>query len=135
MGSVVAIVVVIVVTCAVTWVFRARRRSLVPKRGLGVGADLDGLAETPRVRIRSVTRTAPGRVRVVFDQEDGPDMEVMVSLPDDDFGLALLEEWQQDGSAIAIVIPPESQLIRLRSVESLQHLTLRRADDGSHPAD
>jgi len=55
-------------------------------------------------------------------------MEIVVSLGDDEFGSALLEEWQKDGSDIAMVIPPESQLVRLRSVESLQHLTLRRTD-------
>ena len=128
MGSLLAIVVVIVVGYAVASVFRARRRSLVPKRGLGVAADLGGLADAPTVRIRSVTRESPERVRVVFAQPEAPDMEIVVSLGDDEFGSALLEKWQKDGSDIAMVIPPESQLVRLRSVESLQHLTLRRTD-------
>jgi hypothetical protein len=126
-GSVLAIVVVIVVGYGVYAIFRARRRSLVPKRGLGVGADLGGLADAPRVRVRSVTRMSSDRVRVVFEPEEGSDMEFAFSLPEDDFGSTLLEEWQRDGSPIAMVIPPDSPLVRLRSVESLQHLTLRRA--------
>jgi hypothetical protein len=127
---VLAVLVVLVVGYGIYSVFRARRRSLVPERGLGVGADLGGLADAPRVRVGSVTRMAPDRVRVVFEQEEGPDMEVVVSLGDEEFGSALLEEWQRDGSAIAMVIPPQSRLVRLRSVESLQHLTLRRAEGG-----
>ena len=128
MGGLLAIVAVVVVGYAVASVFRARRRSLVPKRGLGVAADLGGLADAPTVRIRSVTRVGPEQVRVVFDQADGPDIDMVVALGDDEFGSALLEEWQRDGSEIALVIPPESRLVRLRSVQSLQHLTLRRAD-------
>ena len=127
MGNVLVILVAIAVGYGVFSVFRARRRSLVPKRGLGVAADLGGLADTPRVHVRSVTRLSPDRVRVVFAPEEGSDTEFVFSLGDGEFGSELLEEWQRDGSAIAMVIPSDSPLVRLRSVESLQHLTLRRS--------
>jgi hypothetical protein len=126
-GSVLAILVAIGIGYAVFAVFRARRRSLVPKRGLGVGADLGGLGDAPRVRVRSVARLSPDRVRVVFDPEEGSEMEFVFSLGEDEFGADLLDEWQHDGSPIAMVIPPDSPLVRLRSVESLQHLTLRQS--------
>jgi hypothetical protein len=58
------------------------------------------------------------------------DLDFLVSLRDEDFGSDLLEEWRRSDSSIAIVIPPNSHLVRLRSVDSLQHLTLRRVEDG-----
>ena len=127
-GSLITIAVLVVVGVALTAVFRARRRSLVPKRGFGVAADMGGLADAPQVQIRSVDRTGPDRIHVVFTPEEGTDLEFDVSLADDDFGSELLDEWHRDRSTLAMVIPPQSRLIRLRAIESLQHLTLRRAD-------
>ena len=126
----VVLLVVVVVVAGVASVVRTRRHTLVPKRGFGVGADLAGLAETPTVRIRSLARTSPTEVRVVFVGEGGPEdeREVRLALSDEDYGLELLEEWQQAGSRLAVVVPPESRILRLRSVTTLQHLTLRRAD-------
>ncbi len=128
MGTLLTVAVLIVVAVALTSVVRARRRSLVPKRGFGVAADLGGLADAPQVRLRSVTRTSADQVRVVFGMTDGPDLACDVSLEQGDFGSELLDEWQRGGTALAMVIPPQSRLIRLRAIESLQHLTLRRAD-------
>jgi hypothetical protein len=49
-------------------------------------------------------------------------------LNEDDFGFGLLREWQRAGTAVAIVMPPDSHIVRLRSVDDLQPLTLRRVD-------
>ena len=128
-------IVVIAVLLAFSFV-RSRRRQLVPQRGFGVAADLGGLADAVHGRIRSVITTAPGRVRVVFATDAHPpqpavaDLELLVSLDEGDFGFGLLQEWQAAHSSVAMVMPPGGRLVRLRSVESLQHLTLRRVDGG-----
>ena len=123
------VALVVVVGLGVAMVLRSRQQSLIPKRGFGIAADMDGLADAQRVRVQSVTRTAPDRVRVVFEAEAGTDLEFVVALEGDDFGSGLLDEWRRDGSAIAMVLPPQSRLVRLRSTESLQHLTLHRVDE------
>ena len=53
-----------------------------------------------------------------------------MSLGADDSGFDLLHEWRRSASPLAIVIPPGSRLVRLRSIDSLQPLTLRRLDAG-----
>jgi hypothetical protein len=115
-----------VVVGVVVWV---RRDSLVPKRGMGFAADMGAMAAATRVSVRAVTRTTPERVTVVLAPDDSTDeLTYVVSLAEDDFGFGVLESWQRDGSVIAFVIPRDSHLLRLRSVESLQSLTLRRVD-------
>jgi hypothetical protein len=131
------ILAVLAVGLYVGSVVRRRRSALFPKRGFGVRADLDGVSDAPRVRVRALQRTAPDRVAVTFAKEAGPgdappeppfELEFIVLLQESEFGSGLLEEWQQAGSSIALVIPPGSRLLRLRSLDTLQHLTLRRID-------
>jgi hypothetical protein len=126
---------------ALAWTFiRRRRNSFVPQRGTSIGADLGALSDQPRVRIREVTTTGADRVRLVLtpdsDSVDGPgpepspDMELVVALAEDDHGLDLLHDWRRSGAVLAIVLPPGSRLVRLRSVDNLQPLTLHRLDEG-----
>jgi hypothetical protein len=117
-----------------------RRRGIVARRGLSIGADLGMLADTPRVRVRAVTKAGPDRVRLVLSPEPSPvegsglttssDLDLVVYLREEEFGFGLLHEWKRAESSIAIVIPPNSPLVRLRSVDDLQPLTLRRVVEG-----
>jgi hypothetical protein len=119
---------------------RWRRRSFVPQRGTSIGADLGVLSDQPRVRVREVSMEGPDRVRLVLTPEadagDGPvrepspDLDFVVALGPDNGGFDLLHEWRRSASPLAIVIPPGSRLLRLRSIDSLQPLTLRRLDSG-----
>jgi hypothetical protein len=130
---VVLLAVALLAVLAVSFVQR-RRHSFVPRRGTSIGADLGALSDQPRVRVQEVTLIGPDRVRLVLtpDPHDEADptarsaLDVIVSVRDDQ--LELLRQWQQSASGLAIVIPPESRLIRLRSIEDLQPLTLRRVD-------
>jgi hypothetical protein len=56
------------------------------------------------------------------------DLVFVVSLKEGDSGYELLREWQRSGSSLALVIPPGSRLLRLRSIDNLQPVTLRRLD-------
>jgi hypothetical protein len=138
-ASVGVVLVLLLLLIYIGSIVRGRRGGVVAKRGIGIGADLGTLADAPRVRVRSVTRTGLDRVRVVLALEAGSDssatanpadLDLLVSLQDGDFGSDLLEQWRQSDSSIAIVIPPDSRLVRLRSTESLQNLTLRRVEEG-----
>jgi hypothetical protein len=128
----VASVVLVIVVIGVVWIVvafvRSRRYGLEAKRGLSIGADLGQLADTPKVTVRTVTTAGTGTVRLVLAAESEADIDVIVSLNEDDFGFGLLREWQRAGTAVAIVMPPDSHIVRLRSVDDLQPLTLRRVD-------
>jgi hypothetical protein len=130
----VAVVVILVVLIAyAVATIRRRRRGVVAERGISVGADLAALADAPRVHVREIRMVAPDRAEVVFAPEDDAPGETplrfVVWLRRDEFGYDLLTRWQAAGDPIALVLPPGSHLVRLRSVESLQHLTLRRLDE------
>jgi hypothetical protein len=117
-------------------VFRRRGRGIVARRGMSIGADLGMLADAARVQIRGLTQTGSDRVRLVLspaldptgDPPQPPDVELVVLLSADEFGFEVLNEWKRSEAWIAIVTPPSSRIVRLRSVDSLQPLTLRRAD-------
>jgi hypothetical protein len=109
-----------------------RRQGLVAQRGTSIGADLGALADQARVRVRSVMKEGPDRVRVVLTPEADPetDLDLVVLLREDEFGFELLHEWKRSERSIAIVMPPDSRIVRLRSIDDLQPLTLRRVDEG-----
>lgn len=128
MASVVVIVVVALgVGLAVSFV-RSRRHGLEAKRGLSIGADLGMLGDTPTVTVQAVTIAGPDKVRLVLSRDDGTNLDLAVSLHEDDFGYGLLRDWQRDGTSVAIVMPAGSHIVRLRSVDDLQPITLRRVD-------
>jgi hypothetical protein len=131
----VANVVLVVVLLLIVWFvvsFVRRRQGLVAQRGTSIGADLGALADQARVRVRSVMKEGPDRVRVVLTPEADPetDLDLVVLLREDEFGFELLHEWKGSERSIAIVMPPDSRIVRLRSIDDLQPLTLRRVDEG-----
>jgi hypothetical protein len=147
----VANVAVLLVVALASWfvvsVVRRRRHGLVAERGTGIGADLGVLSDAPRVTVKTVTAIGADRARVVLRREtpavvDGGtktgaaegtadpsgDLDMVVHLRPEDSGFALLQGWQEAGMALALVIPPQSRIVRLRSIDDLQPLTLRRVD-------
>jgi hypothetical protein len=121
-------------------IVRRRGRGIVARRGTGVGADLGALADQPRVRVRAVTKTGPDNVRLVLSPEPDPsaapelttpsDLDLVVFPREEDFGFELLHEWRRSESSLAMVMPPDSWIVRLRSIDDLQPLTLRRVGEG-----
>src|SRR5258708_2457670 len=142
MAYVALVVVVVFLVLYRGAIFRHRGRGIVARRGMSIGADVGALADKPRVRVRSVMIEGPDRVRVVLTPEPGgpeggapgvgpgvgpgtsPDLDLVVALNEDEFGFELLHEWKRSGTSIAMVIPPDSRLVRLRSIDDLQPLTL-----------
>jgi hypothetical protein len=140
-ANIVLVLVVLVAIGFVVTMVRRRRHGLVAERGTSIGADLGALSDQPRVRVRSVIQVAADRVRVVLTPDTGPDdrpddrpgasedLDFTVMLEDDDFGFEMLHKWKRSQDVLAVVLPPDTRIVRLRSVEDLQPLTLRRADD------
>ena len=137
MANVLLVLLVVLAAWYLVSTVRRHRRGIVAERGISVGADLASLADKPRMRVRSVSKVDPDRVRLVLipetDRDDGlstsSDLELLVLLGEDDFGFDLLQEWRRSETSVAIVIPPDSRIVRLRSIDDLQPLTLRRADE------
>ncbi len=138
MDSVLLVVVVVVVAGLVIVYVRGRGRGLVAKHGMSIGGDMAMMADRPRARVAMVAPEGSGRVRLVlsFESLDGPafapeaDREYVASLEQDSFGFGLLRQWQQGDHALAVAVPPGGRLLRLRSTEDLQHLTLRLVEWG-----
>jgi hypothetical protein len=132
------IVLVLLNYYAVRAVWRRRSR-IVPLRGFGTAADLGRLRQdVPRVRVRDISVVGPDETRLtvgpVRDPQD-PDLglddaetEYRIAMDERDPGFEILHDWLSDQTVLGIVLPPESRLIRLRSVDGLQPLTLRRLD-------
>ena len=139
MGNLAVVVLVVLVVYSTVVLLRRRGHGIIARRGLSIGADLGALSDAPRVRIQSFAAAGPDRVRLVLAPEKvqidrdpapgSPDLDLMVWLREEEFGFGLLQEWQKSGHLIAMVLPPGGRLVRLRSVDDLQHLTLRRAGD------
>jgi hypothetical protein len=130
MGSVVLLVLLALMVGFLVSVIQRRRRSLVGQRGMSIGADLGALSDQPRVRVADLEAIGPDSARLVLSPEPATveDRVFVVSLKEGDSSYRLLEEWRRSGSSLAIVIPPGSRLVRLRSIDNLQPLTLRRLD-------
>jgi hypothetical protein len=138
MGSVIVVVVIVLFGVYVTVIVRHRRRGLVAERGMSIGADLGTLRDQHRVRIVEATVTGQDRVHLRFEPEDNPDPDERAPVPalSDDVkldegenGFEMLCEWRDAATTLAIVYPG-SHLVRLRALDSLQPLTLRRVDAG-----
>jgi hypothetical protein len=84
--------------------------------------------------VHGVSISALGVVRLSLiparqeDQAKGLDGDFLVALTASDPEYLILREWLEHGSDVAVVMPPESNLIRLRNLADLQPLTLRRLD-------
>lgn len=139
MAYVALVILVLFLVLYIGSIVRRGGRGIVARRGMSVGADLGMLADKPRVRVLAVTPEGPERLRLVLRPEPGPadapgpttspDVDLVVFLREDDFGFELLHEWKRTGMSIAMVMPPDSRIVRLRSVDDLQPLTLQRVDE------
>jgi hypothetical protein len=138
----VANVAFLLVAALLTWfivsAIQRHRRGLVAERGMSIGADLGALADQPRVRVRALAVTGPDRVLLVLRPEVAPDdgmpsadLELVVNLRAEEFGFNQLQAWKQSQSVLAIVMPPDSHILRLRAIDDLQPVTLRRVERGS----
>jgi hypothetical protein len=130
MGNVVLVLVLVLMVGFLVSFIQRRRRSLVGKRGMSIGADLAALSDQPRVRVADLTTVGPRSARLVLTPEPATseDLVFVVSLSEGESGYQLLQEWQRSASPVAVVIPPGSHLLRLRSIDTLQPLTLHRLD-------
>ncbi len=139
-ANVVLLIVVALFAWSVVRVVRRHRRGLVAERGTSIGADVAAMADQPCVRVRAVNGGGPDHVLLVLTPQPGPgagvddatspDLEVLVNLREGEFGFSLLQEWRRSQAALAIVMPPDSRILRLRAVDDLQPLTLSRANRG-----
>ena len=133
--------------CVVAITVWRRRGQLVSQRGMGVRADLERLRDVPRVRVSELTMTAPDVARLALVAAPGGDrnstdaptdtdtdggqrlgLEFSIAMNESDPGYPLLNDWIDRQCVLGVVIPPDSRLIRLRCLEDLQPLTLRRVD-------
>jgi hypothetical protein len=115
-----------------------RRSSLISTRGFGVRADVERLHDLPQVRVSEVTVTDPNVARLVLadanvsdaDSSDSSPVELVfsVELDEADRRFDLLHEWLERQSVLGIVLSSENQILRLRCLEDLRPLTLRRLD-------
>ncbi len=110
-----------------------RRTQLIPERGTSVRADVGVLHDVPRVRLSDVQMVGTEVARIVFvavDAEHAAAAEdaMLVSISEREQGFAILRGWYEQGSILGLVIPPDSRLVRLRGLDDLQPLTLRRVD-------
>jgi len=153
------VALVLAIALVVTLIVTRIRRStgIVAQRGTGIRQDLGTMSDRPRIRVRSVTVTAPERVHLVLtplprsshggdsakgdadpdpdadpepdpDPDPDPDLDFDVILNESAFGFALLNQWQESQCSIAIVTPPGTRILRLRSIDDLQPLTLSCVD-------
>ena len=130
MSNIVLLVVVVLVAWLVVATIRRRRHGLVAERGTSIGADLGTMRDQPRVRVRAVTTTGPGRAHLLLAPDSGgSEVDLDVFLDQDEVGFELLQEWSQRQCPLAIVSLPGNELVRLRNVDDLQPLTLRRVTD------
>lgn len=133
MASLVIVLGVALVSGSVLALVRHNRRTLVGKRGTGVGADVGALTDQPQVRIVTVATVGADRVRIVLAHQPVADpplpaLEIVAALGEGEFGFGLVHQWMRSGQVLALVTPSDSRIVRLRSLDDLQPLTLRRTD-------
>lgn len=114
-----------------------RRSQLVGARGVGVGADIGHLHDVPRVHVDDLTMIGPEVARLALTPATSPDPGstekapggvFLISMSLQDPGFAILQDWLERRSTLGLVMPPDSSIIRLRSLDDLQPITLRRVD-------
>ena len=105
---------------------------------MGVRADLERMRDAPRATVVELRATGARSARLVLrpvaagdGSGGGADLEFVVEVGVSDPGWDVLRGWRDAGSVVAVVMPPESSLLRLRGLDDLQPLTLRRLD-GPH---
>jgi len=103
---------------------------------MGVRADLERMRDAPRATVVELRATGDRTARLVLrpvtvnGTSGDADLEFTVEVGVSDPGWDMLRGWRDEGSVLAVVMPPESSLLRLRGLDDLQPLTLRRLDAG-----
>ena len=109
-----------------------RRHGLVGVRGFGPGADLGRLHDAPRVRVGGLAVDGPDRARLLLIPGDSDSAtaptEAIVAIAEGDPEFAILQRWLEDQSVLGVVMRPDNRIIRLRSLDDLQPITLRRLE-------
>jgi len=114
------------------------RSAIVPVRGMSTTADVGRLRDMPRVVVRDLTLTDADVARLTLESAadshpaespSAPESEYLVALNAGDPEYHVLIDWVAHRSVLGIVLPPGSRLLRLRNVDDLQPITLRRVDD------
>jgi len=108
---------------------------MVGVRGFGPSADIGRLQDAPRVRVSEFVVTGPERARLVLvpardagGHAADAEAEYVVAVDTDEPAFEILRDWQADQRVLGAVAPRESRILRLRSLDDLQPLTLRRLD-------
>ena len=131
MATVILVLAVFLVVWGALTFLRRRGHGIVARRGTSIGADLGTMADRPRMRVETVLKAGSDTVRLVLVPEaETAELDLLVALNEDEFGYEQLHAWKRDRTWLAVVLPPASRIVRLRSTEDLQPLTLRRVDDG-----
>jgi len=101
-------------------------------------ADVERLYELPRVCVSGLTMTEQDVARLELSPkktndgiEHSPGMvarDYLIALNESDAGFELLRGWLEHQNVLGVVLPPESRIVRLRCLDDLQPLTLRRLD-------
>ncbi len=135
MTGALAVLIWLVLVWWVVGVIRKRRTSIVPQRGMSVGADVGRLRDMPRVQVAEVTVLGSDRAHVVLHPVDAThsgDLRVDdgfdIWLADRDPALDQLREWRDDQSVLGMATSVDSNIVRLRCIDDLQPVTLRRLD-------
>ncbi len=128
--------IVVVLVAGEVW---RRRDRLVPKRGLSVRADVERLHDMPRVIVAEfsaigadsarLTLVSAGAGRLEAAREAPVMGEFLIAISDREAGYAILRDWRDHKSVLGVVMPPDTRIMRLRSLDDLQPLTLRLLDD------
>ena len=132
----------LLVIAGLTWLLWSailrHRSQVVSVRGMSTTADVGRLHDMPRVQAHDLTMMgADSAYLTVVSLENpeganpdaaGTESEFLIAINQGDPGWGILQDWIAHGTVLGIVVPPESRLLRLRSVDDLQPLTLRRLD-------
>jgi hypothetical protein len=135
-------VLLLLVIGGLTWLLWGavlrHRAQVISVRGMSTTADVGRLHDMPRVQARDLTMMGPDSayltVMTTANPEGanpdpvGTEAEFLIAINEGDPGFAQLHEWIERQSILGIVVPPASRLLRLRCVDDLQPLTLRRLD-------
>jgi hypothetical protein len=134
--GIITLLIVLLVAWSIASAIWRRRTSLVSMRGYGVRADVERLHDVPRVRVSDLTMTGRDVARLTLaavSADDGDASEssaveivVLVAISESESGFSLLREWLERQSVLGVVMP--TRIIRLRSLDDLRPLTLRRVD-------
>lgn len=105
-------------------------------RGFGTSADIGRLHDVPRVRVGELTVIGPEQARLVLVPASDAgvkaadaEAEYLVAVAADEPAFDILRDWQANQRVLGAVAPNDSRILRLRSLDDLQPLTLRRLDD------